>query len=311
MIVWPTRCGSSSISEGRVRLATRGSPLARWQAERVAHLLRAAHHGLDVELLVVETTGDRDRSTPLHALGGQGVFAKEVQEAVLDGRAEAAVHSAKDLRSTATAGLAIVAVPERGDPRDALAGSTMAELATGAVVGSGSVRRRAQLAALRPDLRFAELRGNVGTRLERVGELDAIVVAAAALERLGAAERIDERLDPEVMVPQVGQGALAVECAADDAATQELFGAVDDGDAHRAVTAERAWLAELGTGCDLPVGAHATVTDGTVTLVALIAAVDGSTVVRGTGSGSEPVEVGRRLAARLLDEGGRALMAGG
>lgn len=301
---------SSSTSEHRLRLATRGSPLARWQAERVGSLLRDAHPGLSVQLVTVETTGDRDRDTPLHLMGGQGVFAKEVQTAVVDGRADAAVHSAKDLRSTETPGLAIVAVPERGDPRDALVGSTLAALPHGARVGSGSVRRRAQLAALRPDVEFAELRGNIGTRLERVGELDAIVLAAAALDRLGAADRIDERLAVDVMVPQVGQGALAVECSAHDAATRALVAAVDHPPTNAAVTAERAWLAELGSGCDLPVGAHAVWRDGTIELGAVISDLAGGSVVRGVDSGPDPVELGRRLAARLLDEGGRRLMAG-
>lgn len=300
----------SSSTSDRLRLATRGSPLARWQADRVASLLRDAHPGLDVDIVVVETTGDRDRSTPLHLMGGQGVFAKEVQAAVIDDRADAAVHSAKDLRSTATPGLAIVAVPERGDPRDALAGSTLADLPRGALVGSGSVRRRAQLAALRPDVEFAELRGNIGTRLERLGELAAIVVAAAALDRLGIADRIAERLGVDVMVPQVGQGALAVECGADDTATQSLLLEIDHRPSNAAVTAERAWLAQLGTGCDLPVGAHAVWTDGEIGLVAVIADLDGRTVVGGADSGRDPGEVGRRLAARLLDEGGRDLMAG-
>lgn len=301
---------SSSTSEHRLRLATRGSPLARWQAERVGSLLRAAHPGLTVELVTVETTGDRDRRTPLHLMGGQGVFAKEVQTAVVDGRADAAVHSAKDLRSTETPGLAIVAVPERGDPRDALVGSTLAALPHRARVGSGSVRRRAQLAALRPDVEFAELRGNIGTRLERVSDFDAIVLAAAALDRLGVSDRIDERLAVDVMVPQVGQGALAVECSADDSPTRALVAAVDHLPTNAAVTAERAWLAELGSGCDLPVGAHAVWRDGTVELAAVISDLGGGSVVRGADSGPDPVEVGRRLAARLLDEGGRRLMAG-
>jgi hydroxymethylbilane synthase len=313
VIVWRTRCGSSSISEGGlVRLATRGSPLARWQAEHVAALLAAAHPGLRTELVEVDTAGDRDRETPLHELGGQGIFVKEVQTAVLDGRADVAVHSAKDLRSIATPGLDIVAVPARADARDGLVGSTLGGLPTGATVGTGSVRRRAQLAALRPDLQFAELRGNMHTRLDRAGELDAVVVAAAALDRLDLAHRLSERLDPGVVVPQVGQGALAVECRSDDAVVASLLAPVDDPTSHMALTAERAWLAELGSGCDLPVGAYATVdAGGTIRLAGLIATLDGRVVLRDHVAGDDPLRVGRELAEHQLARGGRRLLQPG
>jgi hydroxymethylbilane synthase len=278
----------------------------------VAALLQAAHPGLLAVLVEVDTAGDRDRETPLHELGGQGIFVKEVQAAVLDGRADAAVHSAKDLRSAATPGLDIVAVPPRGDARDGLVGSTLDALAAGATVGTGSVRRRAQLAAIRPDLRFAELRGNMHTRLERAAELDAIVVAVAALERLDLAQRLSDRLDPAVVVPQVGQGALAVESRSDDDATAALLSAVDDPSSHTALTAERAWLAELGSGCDLPVGAHATVdAGGTILLAGLIATLDGRVVLRDHADGDDPVAVGRELAERQLARGGRRLLQPG
>jgi hydroxymethylbilane synthase len=286
--------------------------LARWQAEHVAALLEDAHPGLRTELVEVDTAGDRDRDTPLHELGGQGIFVKEVQAAVLDGRADAAVHSAKDLRSIATPGLDIAAVPERGDPRDGLVGSTLDGLPTGATVGTGSVRRRAQLAALRPDLRFAELRGNMHTRLDRVAELDAVVVAVAALERLDLAHRLSERLDPGVVVPQVGQGALAVECRSDDEAAAALLMALDHTTSHTALVAERAWLAQLGSGCDLPVGAHATVeADGVIRLAGLIATVDGRIVLRDHAVGDDPVAVGQELAERQLEHGGRRLLQPG
>src|SRR5438132_3472903 len=195
-----------------LRIATRASTLARWQAERVGVLL-----GEPVEFVLVTTTGDRDQRADLHAIGGTGIFVKEVQQAVLDGRADMAVHSAKDLpASDSPAGLVLAAVPERADPRDALVGSTLDALPAGARIGTGSVRRRAQLVALRPDLTFAELRGNIPTRLDRAGEYDAIVVAAAALARLGRADLATEYLEPSVMLPQVGQGALAVECRTGD-----------------------------------------------------------------------------------------------
>ena len=278
----------------------------------MAALLQAAHPGLRTELVEVDTAGDRDRNTPLHELGGQGIFVKEVQAAVLDGRADAAVHSAKDLRSIATPGLDIAGVPERGDPRDGLVGSTLDDLPTGATVGTGSVRRRAQLAAIRPDLRFAELRGNMHTRLDRAAELGAVVVAVAALDRLDLADRLAERLDPGVVVPQVGQGALAVECRSDDAVTAALLTRVDHPASRTALVAERAWLAELGSGCDLPVGAHATVeADGTIRVTGLIATLDGRVVLRDHTAGDDPVAVGRELAQRQVERGGRRLLQPG
>ncbi len=258
------------------RVATRGSALARWQAERVLERL-----GGDGELVIVVTSGDQRADVPLHTIGGTGVFVKEVQEAVLDGRADIAVHSAKDLPADTPDGLVLGAFPERGDPRDALVGSTLDDLPTGAVVATGSVRRRAQLASRRPDLGFAELRGNMQTRLEKAADFSAIVVASAALDRLDLADRIDERLEISDMVPQVGQGALAVECRADDHATRQQLAVIDDEDVRDAVEAERAFLAELGSGCSLPVGAHARVVertyDGrTVAIEGLIASYDGA-----------------------------------
>jgi hydroxymethylbilane synthase len=240
-----------------LRLATRGSPLAEWQAEHVAGLLRACDPEIEVSLVVVETTGDRRRDVPLHAIGGQGVFVKEVQQAVLDGRADAAVHSAKDLPSgPPPPGLVLAAVPARGDPRDALVGSTVRDLAPGARVATGAVRRRAQLAALRPDLVFEDVRGNIDTRLGKVPAGGALVVAVAALERLGRGDRISEALPVDVMVPQVGQGALAVECRAADERTRKRLESIESSIDRSFVDAERAFLAELGGGCELPVGAY-------------------------------------------------------
>lgn len=281
-----------------MRVATRGSALARWQAQRVVELL-GARGGVEAELVLVETTGDQRTEVPLHSIGGTGVFVKEVQEAVLDGRADVAVHSAKDLPAITPDGLVLAAFPERADPRDALVGSTLEALPTGAVVATGSVRRRAQLAARRPDLGFAELRGNMQTRLAKAERFDAIVVAAAALDRLELADRIAERLEPSVMLPQVAQGALAVECRADDASTLALLAAIDDAEVRRPVDAERAFLAELGGGCSLPIGAHATGTME-ITLEGLLATPDGRSVVRTVDTDADPVAVGRRVAASLL-----------
>lgn len=243
------------MSRRALRVATRESKLARWQAEHVASLLRAAHVDVDVELVFVRTSGDARSDVPLHAIGGQGVFVKEVQQAVLDGRADLAVHSAKDLPSTPTVGLRIAAVPPRADARDALAGRGLSELAPGATVATGSVRRRAQLSVLRPDLHVTDLRGNIDTRLARIPDGGAIVVALAALARLGYEARVAHVFTVDEMVPQVGQGALAVE-AGDDGVIA-LLAAIDDDTSHTRLDAERAFLAELGGGCDLPAAAYA------------------------------------------------------
>jgi hydroxymethylbilane synthase len=287
-----------------LRVATRGSTLARWQAERVVARLGAA-----AELVIVTTTGDRNADVPIHTIGGQGVFVKEVQAAVLDARADLAVHSAKDLPSDTPPGLVLACVPERADPRDALVGADLFELAPGARVATGSVRRRAQLAHLRPDLTFAELRGNVPTRVEAAARHDAVVVALAALQRLDLVDARTHPLDPGAVLPQVAQGALAVECRADDATTRAALAAIEDRDARRAVDAERAFLAELGGGCDLPVGALAHADATGVALTGLLASLDGRVVLRVTGHGAEPARVGADTARDLLDHhGGRALL---
>ena len=281
-----------------LRIATRGSALARWQAERIGSLL-----GDDVEYVLVSTTGDRDQQSELHAIGGQGVFTKEVQQAVLDGNADLAVHSAKDLPAVTPDGLVLGAVPERADPRDALVGSTLAELPTGARIGTGSVRRRAQLAALRPDLAFGPLRGNIETRLRKREEqgYDAVVVAFAALERLGLAADATDVLDPTVLLPQVGQGALAVECREDDERARAALRAIDAVDVHRCVGAERAFLRELGGGCDLPCGALAWLDGRRIVLDALLARLDGHVVLRTRTAGDNARDVGETAARDLLD----------
>ena len=290
-----------------LRIATRGSRLALWQAERVAALL-----GGEVELVLVSTTGDQRTDVPIWTIGGTGVFVKEVQQAVLDGRADLAVHSAKDLPSETAAGLVLAAIPERADPRDALVGARLDDIPAGGRIGTGSVRRQAQLAALRPDLRFESLRGNIETRIAKSADLDAVVVALAALERLGLADRATEILEPAAMLPQVAQGALAVECRAGDAVTTDRVAALDDPVARRAVEAERAFLRRLGGGCDLPCGALAEApADGTVAIEVLLATLDGKTVLRVRHVGADPESVGAEAARILLDErGGRTLLAG-
>jgi len=291
----------------QLRVATRGSPLARWQSDHVARLL-----GRPVETVVVETEGDRRADVPIPEMAGRGVFVKEVQAAVLEGRADFAVHSAKDLPSVPTPGLAIVAVPERGDVRDALVGATLAGMAPGALVATGSVRRRAQLAGLRPDLTFTTLRGAIDTRLAKADRSTAIVMAAVALERLGRRPPVVDVLDAELLVPQVGQGALAVECRTDDGAVRAALAGADHPPSSRALATERAWLATLGGGCDIPAGALARVAgDGTIHLTGLLASLDGHVVIRAAATGRDPDSLGPALATRLLDEcGGAWVLAG-
>lgn len=308
----PGRSASLPADRRVLRAATRSSPLARWQTSHVTQLLAEF---APVDPVFVDTLGDRTQKlgTPLHQIGGQGVFVKEVQAAVLEGRADFAVHSAKDLPSSQAPGLVLAAFPERGDVRDALIGSTLEALPHGGVVATGSVRRRAQLAARRPDLRFAELRGNVGSRLDRASEFDAIVLAAVPLSRLGVADRATEILDPSVMLPMIAQGALAVECREDDAELIELLSAIDHADTRLRVSAERAFLAELGSGCDLPVAALATLAPSATDAIAvrldgLVAALDGSAIIRHQRSGSDPIETGRLLARELLDRGAGELL---
>lgn len=241
-----------------LRIATRGSAQARTQAESVGMALAVANPGVDIEYVFVETQGDANQSTPLHQMGGQGVFVKEVQRAVLEGRADIAVHSAKDLPSGQADGLMIAAFTERRSANDVLVGLPLAGLARGATVATGSVRRRAQLRRVRPDLEFVELRGNIQTRLSRIPADGSIVMARAALEILGLTDMIAEDLDLDVAVPMVGQGCVAVETRADDAVTGGAVARIDHAVTRRAVEAERAFLAELGAGCTAPVAAHMT-----------------------------------------------------
>ncbi|HEX6237025.1 MAG TPA: hydroxymethylbilane synthase [Acidimicrobiales bacterium] len=291
-----------------LRVATRGSSLARWQADHVAGLVRAAEPDVEVEIVTIETHADRHLETPIWEMGGKGVFVKEVQAAVLDGRADVAVHSAKDLPSSTPDGLVIAAVPRRADARDALVGAPLDGLPEGARVATGSLRRRTQLAHLRPDLQFRNLRGNMATRLAQVDtpDIDAIVVAAAALDRLGLGDRIAERLDVGTMLPQVGQAALAVECRAADVDIRSVLERIEHGPSRRTVTAERGFLAELGGDCSLPAAAHATLAGDSLHVRGLVASADGALVVRHEvdGPAGAGAALGRSVARHLLDEKG-------
>ncbi len=291
-----------------LRAATRASALALWQTRHVAALL--APLGIEIEQVLVSTSGDRNTDVPIHTMGGKGVFVKEVQAAVLDGRADIAVHSMKDLPSGTPDGLVLAAVPARADARDALVGSTLDGLAHGATVATGSIRRRAQLQALRPDLTFCELRGNIATRLAKASDFDAIIMAAAALQRLGEAPSVIDILEPEVMLPQVGQGALAVEADAANTAAVEALATIQDPLTRLVTSAERAFLGALGGDCDLPAGAYATAHDGEIFLRSLLAAPDGTTVLQDERRGTNPHHLGTSAAAHLLASGGRAILDG-
>jgi hydroxymethylbilane synthase len=289
--------------------------LALHQTETVATLLRAAHPGLDVEVSVVRTRGDQDASAPLDQIGGQGVFVTEVEAAVADGRADAAVHSAKDMPSVMAPSFVLGAVPPRADPRDALVGCRLAELPAGALIATGSARRRAQLAYLRPDLVFRDLRGNMARRVAAagVGGVTAVVVALAAMERLGWLDQVTDVLDPVDLLPQAGQGAIAVQCRADDERTRTLLAAVDHEATHRALRAERAVLATLGGSCTVPVGALAAEVDGApatapaLRVSGLVASADGHTMIRLSREGHDPEAVGTAVARALLEGGGAAI----
>ncbi len=290
----------------KLRAATRQSPLALWQTEHVKTLLEAAHPGLEIELVPMTSAPDTDLTKPISDIGGKGAFAKEVQQAVLDGRADFAVHSAKDLPSTTVPGLALGAIPERGDARDVLVGAALVDLPVGSIVATGSNRRRTQLQDLRPDLRFVELRGNVQRRVAQVGmpavggQITAIIAAGAGLLRQDMENRISDWLPTYVMTPQVGQGALAIECRADDDATAEVVAAIEHAPSRREVDAERSFLVALGGDCDLPAGAHATLEDdGTVALRAVVASMDASRVTRCVVRSTDPSAVGPLAVDKL------------
>lgn len=288
--------------------ATRPSRLARWQTNHVAELLRAAHPGLITEKLVITTTGDRNLDQPLPEIGGKGLFTQELEEALREGRVDAAVHSLKDLPVDDAPGLAVGAVPQRARPNDALvcpAGQSLSELPPGARVGTSSLRRAAQLLALRPDLTVLPVRGNVDTRLRKAqeGEYDAILLAAAGLDRLGLNEHVTEWLALEAMLPAPGQGALAVQCRRDDTETLQLLAAIDHLPTRAAVEAERAFLQALGGGCSLPVGAFAEVQDGSLHLRGIVISLDGHHRIMVAGEGSDPLALGASLAAEALAQG--------
>lgn len=299
-----------------LRIATRKSQLALWQAEHVAALLREAHPGLQIELVPLLTQGDRIQDRSLAAIGGKGLFIKELEVAIEDLRADIAVHSMKDVPADLPHGLTIGAVLKRADPRDALATTSgiarLEDLPRGAIVGTSSLRRQAQLCALRPDLSIQSLRGNVDTRIRKLdaGGMDAIVLACAGLVRLGLESRITARLDPKVCLPAVTQGVIGIECRSNDVHTAGLLQALEDAATRKVMDAERAFAARLGGSCQSPIAAYAELDADRITLRGLVAEPDGSRLLRDTESGSagNPAALGRQLAERMLAAGAGPLL---
>ncbi|HXI55257.1 MAG TPA: hydroxymethylbilane synthase [Polyangia bacterium] len=291
-------------------IGTRGSALARWQAAHIAAELRRAHPDLVITERIVVTEGDRSQTGPVIDLGGKGVWVKEIEQGLLAGEIDLAVHSLKDVPAQLAPGLGLVAIPRRADPRDALVsrgGETLDRLPPGARVGTSSLRRVCQLRAARTDLNIELLRGNVDTRLRKVAEgvVDAAILACAGLDRLGFADRITERLSEERMLPAIGQGALALEARSDDAPVAALCRALADADAETTVAAERALLATLGVGCRTPVAGHAVVTAGRLIVRGLVGRPDASEMIRETVEGDprEAAALGAALGRRLLERG--------
>ncbi|HYE97057.1 MAG TPA: hydroxymethylbilane synthase [Rubricoccaceae bacterium] len=297
-----------------VRIGTRKSRLARWQAEHVARRIEAACPGVACRLILFETTGDRQLGRPLPAIGGKGVFTAELEAALRDGAIDLAVHSLKDLPVEEPEGLTLGAILARADVRDALVtrdAASLAELPAGAVVGTSSLRRSAQLLAARPDLRVEDLRGNVETRIRKVreGPYDAALLAVAGLERLGLLDAVAERLPLDVMLPAPGQAALAVQVRAGDGEIAACVGLLDDLEARAATTAERLFLGALGGGCAAPVAAHATVGGGMIHLRGRVAAVDGGHLIEVAAKGARPAEVAAAAAAEAHAKGAEPLLA--
>jgi hydroxymethylbilane synthase len=290
-------------------IGSRGSQLALWQARHIA--ARLAELGAETRIQIIKTTGDKITDVPLAQAGGKGLFTKEIEEELLAGSIDLAVHSLKDLPTSLPAGLALAAFPEREEARDALIGRTLAMLGKGARVGTSSLRRAAQLGALGRGIVIGNLRGNVDTRLRKLdeGQYDAIVLAAAGLRRLGWQDRIAELLPIEIMCPAVGQGALAIETRAGDRAVADFACKLDHDQTRIAVTAERVLLAALGGGCQVPIGAHAQIVDRTIHLRAVVASPDGARLVSGELSGVDPEAVGEALGKRLLAQGAREILA--
>ncbi len=294
-----------------LRIGTRGSMLAKWQAESVRKQLFAAT-GMEAEIVIIKTSGDKMQQAPLTQIGGKGIFIKELEEALQEETIDLAVHSVKDVPTDIPSRLMFPAVCRRDDVRDCLIGSTLANLRQGARVGTSSLRRQAQLKHLRPDLDLRDLRGNVDTRLRKVesGEYEAVMVAKAGLDRLGLSKRISEVLSPEVCMPAVGQGAIAVECRLKDTEAGDLLAPLDDAETRTAIIAERALLAALQGGCQVPLGAWARIERGELLLDACVCSVDGSQYVRQSVSAppDRAAQLGEHMARVLIEAGAQSIL---
>jgi hydroxymethylbilane synthase len=295
----------------RLCIGSRGSQLALWQANHISALLQAQGH--TVELEIIKTTGDKILDVALAKVGTKGMFTKEIEEALAEGRVDLAVHSLKDLPTELSAGFEIAAITKRENSQDVFCSvqhKGIAELPKGARVGTSSLRRQAQLKALRPDLEIHPLRGNVDTRLRKLaqGEYDAIILAAAGLNRLGKTDLMKQFIPKEIMCPAAGQGALGIEIRAGDSETRKLLSFLDDADARAATTCERALLNALGGGCQVPIGAAAEVRDGRLHLDAIVAHPDGSKILRESRDGDDPEKLGREVGETLLSRGGDAIL---
>jgi len=303
------------MSTEPIRIATRKSPLALWQAEHVRDRLLALHPGLQVELLKMSTQGDRILDSPLAKIGGKGLFVKELEQGMLDGRADLAVHSMKDVPAELPDGLCLGAILDREDPRDAFVSrqySGVDDLPDGARVGTSSLRRQCQLRARRPDLQILDLRGNVGTRLGKLdaGDYDAIVLACAGLKRLGLSERITHAITPEEMLPAIAQGVIGIECRVDDARVRGLIEPLNHAETAQRTAAERAMNATLAGGCQAPVAGYSLLHDGVIELRGLVGQPDGSQIIRGDvrGAAEQAEALGKQLADDLLARGARTIL---
>lgn len=302
--------------KAELKIGTRQSLLALWQSNFIAGELRKEYPNCEVTLKKIVTKGDRILDVPLAQIGGKGLFTKEIEEELLDGTVDLAVHSLKDMPTVLPEGLCLTVITSRANVGDAFVSNkynSFAELPQGAVLGTSSLRRRAQLLAARPDLKIADLRGNVDTRLRKLdeGNMDAIILAAAGLQRLGHGDRIKEIIPTSVCLPAVGQGALAIECRTDNTEVREMLAFLNDKATKQATDAERAFLGLVEGGCQVPIGVHAEVQDNEIKVEAIIASLDGSTVLRNTISGDaeKAVELGQKLGHQMLSEGGQDILA--
>lgn len=301
--------------KSKIRIGTRGSALALWQANWVKSSLVDLHPSLSVELEIIKTKGDKILDVPLAKVGGKGLFVKEIEEALLDGRVDLAVHSMKDMPADIPQGLCIAAVPKREIPNDVLIsknGLSLSELPRGATIGTSSLRRSSQLLYLRSDFKIMPLRGNLDTRIKKLmtEQLDAIVLAAAGVKRLGLEDKITEYIDFETLLPAVGQGALCIETREQDPETREIVSALDHDMTHKIVTCERAFLNRLEGGCQVPMAAYGTMTGSDLSITGIIAEVDGSKILKAIISGpvSDMEQIGIELAERLISKGGGEIL---